>query len=76
VGQELSRVFEAVKAGDSNAGHGAVERRILLAPCLYATLEGLGNEREAARLSWQHDAYHWTVADFSGKACLLPPGNV
>lgn len=57
--QELSQLFDAVKARGSNAGRAAIDPRILFALWLYATLEGVGSARELARLSEEHDAYRW-----------------
>ncbi len=57
--QDLSRLFEAIKARGSNAGRAAIDPRILFALWLYATLEGVGSGREIARLVREHDAYRW-----------------
>ena len=58
-GQDLSKLFDAVKARGSNAGRAAIDPRILFALWLYATLDGVGSGREVARLSLEHDAYRW-----------------
>ena len=57
VRQDLSKLFEAIKARGSNAGRAAIDPRILFALWLYATLEGVGSGRELTRLSLEHDAY-------------------
>lgn len=49
VRQDLSRMFDAVKARGSSAGRAAIDPRILFALWLYATLEGVGSGREVAR---------------------------
>ena len=59
VRQDLSKLFDAVKARGSNAGRAAIDPRILFALWLYATLQGVGSGREVARLSQEHDAYRW-----------------
>ena len=65
VHQDLSKLFEAVKARGSNAGRAAIDPRILFALWLYATLEGVGSGREVARLSLEHDAYRWICGGVS-----------
>jgi transposase len=57
--QDLSKLFDAIKARGSNAGRAAIDPRILFALWLYATLDGVGSGREVARLSLEHDAYRW-----------------
>jgi len=56
VHQDLSRLFDAVRARGSNAGRAAIDPQILFALWLYATLDGVGSGREVARLSQEHDA--------------------
>ena len=63
--QNLSKLFEAVKARGSNAGRAAIDPRVLFALWLYATLEGVGSGREVARLSLEHDAYRWICGGVS-----------
>ncbi len=65
VRQDLSKLFNAVKARGSNAGRAAIDPRILFALWLYATLEGVGSGREVARLSQEHDAYRWICGGVS-----------
>jgi transposase len=65
VRQDLSLLFEAIKARGSNAGRAAIDPRILFALWLYATLEGVGSGREVARLSLEHDAYRWICGGVS-----------
>jgi len=65
VRQDLSKLFDAVKARGSNAGRAAIDPRILFALWLYATLEGVGSGREVARLSQEHDAYRWICGGVS-----------
>ena len=50
VRQNLSKLFDAVKARGSVAGRAAIDPHILFALWLYATLEGVGSGREVARL--------------------------
>jgi transposase len=65
VHQDLSRLFEAIKARGGNAGRAAIDPRILFALWLYATLEGVGSGREVARLALEHDAYRWICGGVS-----------
>ena len=63
--QDLSKLYEAVKARGSNAGRAATDPRVLFALWLYATLEGIGSGREVARLSTEHNAYRWLCGGVS-----------
>ena len=65
VRQNLSKLFDAVKARGSVAGRAAIDPHILFALWLYATLEGVGSGREVARLSQEHDAYRWICGGVS-----------
>ena len=65
VRQDLSGLFDAIKARGSNAGRAAIDPRILFALWLYATLEGVGSGREVARLCQDHDAYRWICGGVS-----------
>lgn len=65
VRQDLSRLFEVIKARGSNAGRAAIDPRILFALWLYATLDGVGSGREVARLTQEHDAYRWICGGVS-----------
>jgi transposase len=57
--QDLSRLFDAIRARGSSAGRAAIDPRVLFALWLYSTLEGVGSGREIARLCREHDAYRW-----------------
>ena len=57
--QDLSALFEAIKARGAAPGRRAIDPRILFALWLYATLDGVGSGREVARLCLEHDAYRW-----------------
>lgn len=63
--QDLSRLFDAIKARGSNAGRAAIDPRILFALWLYATLDGVGSGREVTRLAMEHDAYRWICGGVS-----------
>lgn len=63
--QDLSRLFDGIKARGSNAGRAAIDPRILFALWLYATLEGVGSGREVHRLCQEHDAYRWICGGVS-----------
>ena len=57
--QNLSRLFDAIKARGAAPGRRAIDPRILFALWLYATLDGVGSGRELAGLTREHDAYRW-----------------
>jgi transposase len=57
--QDLSALFDAIKARGAAPGRRAIDPRILFALWLYATLDGVGSGREVTRLSREHDAYRW-----------------
>jgi transposase len=57
--QDLSVLFDAIKARGAAPGRRAIDPRILFALWLYAVLDGVGSGREVARLSREHDAYRW-----------------
>ena len=63
--QDLSRLFDSIKARGSTVGRAAIDPRILFALWLYATLEGVGSGREVARLTREHDAYRWICGGVS-----------
>ena len=57
--QDLSALFDAIKARGAAPGRRAIDPRILFALWLYATLDGVGSGREVTRLTREHDAYRW-----------------
>jgi transposase len=57
--QDLSGLYATIKVREGGVGRSAIAPEILFALWLYATLEGLGNGREIARLVMTHDAYRW-----------------
>jgi transposase len=57
--QDLSAMYEPIKAVEGGAGRTAIAPEILYALWLYATLEGVGSARGLARLTQAHDAYRW-----------------
>ena len=57
--QDLSGLFDAIKARGAAPGRRAIDPRILFALWLYATLDGVGSGREVTRLTREHDAYRW-----------------
>ena len=57
--QDLSGMYAKIKVREGGVGRSAIAPEILFALWLYATLEGLGNGREIARLVMAHDAYRW-----------------
>jgi transposase len=65
VRQDLSALYDAIKARGSNAGRASIDPCILFALWLYAVLDGVGSGREVARLCAQHDAYRWICGGVS-----------
>jgi len=57
--QDLSALYDAIKARGSVPGRPPIDPCILFALWLYATLDGVGSGREVDRLSREHDAYRW-----------------
>ena len=57
--QDLSAMYERIKAVEGGAGRTAIAPEILYALWLYATLEGVGSARGLERLTQAHDAYRW-----------------
>jgi transposase len=57
--QDLSAMYEPIKALEGGAGRTAIAPEILYALWLYATLEGVGSARGLERLTQAHDAYRW-----------------
>ena len=57
--QDLSALYDKIKARGSAPGRRAIDPKILFALWLYATLEGVGSGREINRLCQEHDAYRW-----------------
>ena len=57
--QDLSALYEAIKARGAAPGRAAIAPSVLFALWLYATLDGVGSGREVARLTLEHDAYRW-----------------
>ena len=54
--QDLSAMYEPIKAVEGGAGRTAIAPEILYALWLYATLEGVGSARGLDRLTQAHDA--------------------
>lgn len=57
--QDLSGLFDAIKARGAAPGRRAIDPRILFSLWLHATLDGVGSGREVTRLTREHDAYRW-----------------
>lgn len=57
--QDLARFYAGIRAVDGGMGRAAIAPEILLAPWLYATLDGVGSARQVSRLIESHDAYRW-----------------
>jgi len=57
--QDLSAMYEPIKAVEGGAGRTAIAPEIVFALWLYATLEGVGHARALERLTQSHDAYRW-----------------
>lgn len=70
-GLDLAELDAAVRSVEGRAGRPAVDRRLLLALWLYATIDGVGSAREIERLCVEHVAYMWLRGDVNvGRAIL------
>ena len=56
---DLTEFYDRIKARDQVAGRPATDRRVMLAVCLYATMEGIGAAWAIDRLCRPHAAYRW-----------------
>ena len=57
--QDLSGLFDAIKARGAAPRRRAIDPRVLFALWLYAVLDGVASGREVARLTREHDASRW-----------------
>lgn len=57
--QDLSAMYDPIKAVEGGAGRTAIAPEIMYALWLYATLQGVGSARGLERLTQSHDAYRW-----------------
>ena len=57
--QDLSGMYAKIKVREGGDGRSAIAPEILFSLWLYATLDGVGNGPEIARLVMSHDAYRW-----------------
>ena len=57
--QDLSALFDTIKARGAAPGRRAIDPRVLFALWPYTTLDGVGSGREVTRLTREHDAYRW-----------------
>lgn len=63
--QDLSPLYEPIRARGSAPGRSATDPALLLALWLFATLEGVGSGRALARLCTEHIAYRWLCGGVS-----------
>jgi transposase len=64
-GLNLTVLYNSINAVEGIAGQNAIDKRILLALWLYATLKGVGSARELARLCERHADYQWICGGVS-----------
>jgi transposase len=64
-GLDLTVLYNSINAVEGVAGQNAIDKRILLALWLYATLRGVGSARELARLCERHADYQWICGGVS-----------
>ena len=57
--QPLEAFYAPIRVREGTRGRPAIAPEILLALWLYATVDGIGNSRQIARLTESHDAYRW-----------------
>lgn len=64
-GLDLRVLEDSIVAREGAPGHPPIAPRLMLAPWLYATSEGVGSARALARLCQSHDAYRWLCGGVS-----------
>jgi transposase len=64
-GLDLTVLYNSINAVEGIAGQNAIDKRILLALWLYATLRGVGSARELERLCDRHADYQWICGGVS-----------
>lgn len=57
--QDLSALYEGIRARQDRAGRAPIDPQILMALWLQATLDGVGSAREVSRRCTEHIAYEW-----------------
>jgi transposase len=62
---DLSGFESSIAARGDSPGRSATDPRVLVTLWLYATVEGVGEGREVARLCESHDAYRWIAGGVS-----------
>lgn len=68
---DLSRLDAQIRAVEGHPGRPMIDRRLLLALWLFATVDGVGSAREVERLCAEHLAYMWLRGDVQvGRATL------
>jgi len=70
-GLDPSALTADIKAVEGRPGHPPADPRILVAPWLFATSEGVGGARELAKLCEEHTAYQWLCGGVSVNPCTL-----
>jgi transposase len=58
-GLDLTAFYKAIRAREGRAGRPPIDRKILIAVWLYATMDGVGSAREVDRLCYSHGVYRW-----------------
>lgn len=64
-GLDLGPLYDGIKAVEGRPGRAPIDPRILMAPWLYATVEGVGSARQLDGLCRDHAAFQWIVGDVS-----------
>jgi len=62
---DLSCLYDQVRSRVGGPGHPALDPRVCVALCLYATLEGVGSARALAWLCSEHNAFRWLAGGVS-----------
>ncbi|MBY0231952.1 MAG: transposase, partial [Gemmataceae bacterium] len=65
LGLDLSSLYDSIRSRLGGPGHPAIDPRILVAPWLHATLEGVGSARALAWLCDDHNAFRWIAGGVS-----------
>jgi transposase len=71
---DMTGLYENIQSVEGHPGRPAIDPQVLVALCVYATVEGIGSARRLAKLCYRDDAFKWlrggvdvnypTLADF------------
>ena len=62
---DLSELYRRIRAVEGHVGRDPIDPKILVALCLFATIDGVGSARRLDRLCTEHFAYLWLCGGVS-----------